>query len=449
MKTWKNPLSIIEIVCGVLMALVAATVFAQSDPARPEAGPAQVEAVQSPTEEEKLLARAKAVHEKALTLDSHVDIPGEEYGTGELDPGIDNPKLRCDLVKMEQGGMDAVFLAVFTSQAKELNEDEYARARKKAEAQFAAIHRVVEQQYPDRCALARSADEVEKIVAGGKKAIIIGVENGFPVGEDLEYLDSCHKLGARYITLCHTGHNQICDSSSPEKPLHDGISTFGKNVVARMNRLGIMCDASHISEKSFYDLVAVSRAPIIVSHSGCSAVHSHDRNLTDDQLKALAKNGGVIQIVTLEQYLGPESPEREAAMNKLRQEMGVPTWDEYRLMTEEQRTALRPKMEEYYRQRRQVAEAHPIATIETYVDHIDHAVKIAGIDHVGIGTDFDGGGGFNGFSDHSQALNVTLELVRRGYSDEEICKIWGGNFLRTWREVEAVAQSHAPETPHP
>ena len=226
-------------------------VFAQSDQTRPEAEPAQVEEAQSPTAEEQLLARAKTIHEKALTLDSHVDIPGEEYGTGDLDPGIDNPKLRCDLVKMEQGGMDAVFLAVFTSQAKELNEETYARAREKAEAQFAAIHRVVDKQYPDRCALARSVDDVERIVAGGKKAFIIGVENGFPVGEDLEYLDRCHELGARYITLCHTGHNQICDSSSPEKPLHDGISDFGKSVVAQMNRLGIMCDASHISEKAF------------------------------------------------------------------------------------------------------------------------------------------------------------------------------------------------------
>ncbi len=429
MRTEKKSTTALCIACGLLAALMAITVMSRADESAPR------------TKEEQLLDRAMAVHELALTIDSHVDIPGEQYGTGELDPGIDNPKLRCDLVKMEQGGMDAVFLAVFTSQAKELNEETYSRAREKAKAQFVAIQRVVEKQYPDRCALARTPADVERIVAGGKKAVIIGVENGFPIGENLEYLSRCHELGARYITLCHTGHNQICDSSSPEKPLHDGISAFGKKVVARMNRLGIMCDASHISEKAFFDLIATSRAPIIASHSGCSAVHAHDRNLTDNQLKALAKNGGVIQVVTLEQYLGPESPEREAAMNKLRQEMGIPTWDEYRLLTEEQRAVLRPKLDEYWGRRRQIAEAHPIATIETYVDHIDHAVQVAGIDHVGIGTDFDGGGGFIGFADHSQALNVTVELVRRGYSDKDIRKIWGGNLLRTWRAVEKVAQS--------
>ena len=428
MKTRMNLFPSFSILAVVLAALLAA------------AGCARSGAGQAPSGEDLLLARAEAVHRQALTLDSHVDIPGGEYGTGELDPGIDNSRLRCDLVKMEQGGMDAVFLAVFVSQAKQLTDEEYAKARLKAMAQYEAIHRVAEELYPERCALAGSADDVERIVAGGRKAIIIGLENGFPIGEELEYLDRCYEWGTRYITLCHTGHNQICDSSSPDQPLHDGLSDFGKKVVARMNRLGIICDASHISEKAFFDLIAVSAAPIIASHSGCSAIHAHDRNLTDEQLQALARKGGVIQIVTLEQYLGPESPEREAAMTALRQEMGIPTWEEYRLMSEEERAALRPKLEEYYGRRRQIAEAHPIASIETYADHIDHAVQVAGIDHVGVGTDFGGGGGFVGFSDHSQAFNVTLELVRRGYSDEDIIKIWGGNFLRVWRDVEAVAR---------
>jgi membrane dipeptidase len=408
---------------GVLMILIAALA------ARPPAAAAG-----------DLYARAQAIHHAVLTLDSHVDIPGTEYGTGELDPGIDNPRLRCDLVKMEMGGMDAVFLAVFTSQAKELNDEVYEKARRKALGQFEAIHRVVEDQYPNRCALARSPDDVERIVAGGKKAIVIGMENGFPLGTDLTSLDRSHELGARYITLCHTGHNQICDSSSPDAPLHHGLSDFGRQVVRRMNELGLICDASHISENSFYDLIEVSRAPVIASHSGCAAVHPHDRNLTDDQLRALARNGGVIQIVTLEQYLAPESPEREAAMTALRAEMGIPTWEEWRRMSEEQRDAIRPKLDGYYARRRQIAEAHPVATLNDFVDHIDHAVKVAGIDHVGIGTDFDGGGGFLGFADHSQAYNVTLELVKRGYDEEEIRKIWGGNFLRVWREVEATAR---------
>jgi len=415
-RTNRLPL-IATVLCGLIISLTAPV---------PAAGA------------ENLYARAQEIHHRALTLDSHVDIPGGEYGTGALDPGFHNPRLRCDLVKMEMGGMDAVFLAVFVSQAKQLNEEEYDRARAKAGPQFEAIHRVAEELYPGRCALAGSADEVEQIVGEGRRAIIIGLENGFPIGEDLDSIDRCHALGTRYITLCHTAHNQICDSSSPGRPLHEGLSEFGRTVVARMNSLGIICDASHMAETAFFDLIDVSKAPIIASHSGCSAIHSHDRNLTDAQLEALARNGGVIQVVTLEQYLGPESPEREAAMNALRTELGIPTWEEWRLLTDEQKAVIRPKLEGYYARRRQITEAHPIATIGDYVDHIDHAVKVAGIDHVGIGTDFDGGGGFKGFADHSQAFNVTLELVKRGYTEEEIVKIWGGNFLRVWREVDAA-----------
>ncbi len=428
MKIKSNVQLTVKITVNLLAILLAVTAMAQA---------------------ENLYARAQSIHQRALTLDSHVDIPGAGYGTGELDPGINNPRLRCDLVKMEMGGMDAVFLAVFVSQSKQLNAEEYDKARDKAGAQFEAIHRVVEELYPRRCTLAASADEVERIVSEGRKAIIIGLENGSPVGKDLAYLDRYHELGTQYITLCHTAHNQICDSSSPDQPLHGGLSDFGRTVIERMNQLGIMCDASHISEKSFFDLMEVSRAPIIASHSGCSAIYTHDRNLTDNQLRALACNGGVIQVVTLEQYLGPESLEREAAMNALRVEVGIPTREEWRLMTDEQLAVIRPKLEGYYARRRKISAAHPIATISDYVDHIDHAVKIAGIDHVGVGTDFDGGGGCKGFADHSQAFNVTLELVKRDYSDEDIIKIWGGNFLRVWREVDAVAQSQLPATSQP
>ena len=348
-----------------------------------------------PITEQQIISRAKAIHKKALTLDTHVDIPGTQYATEALDPGIDNPKLKCDLVKMNKGGVDGVFLAVHVGQEKR-DAEGYKKAYESAMAKFEVIHRLTEKMYPQRCELATSPRDVERIAKTGKRAIMIGVENGFAIGKDLSNVERFYNLGARYITLSHNGHNDICDSCNPRKKLgdqkaeHNGLSKFGKEVVAEMNRLGIMADVSHISIKSFHDLIKVSKAPIIASHSGCRALADHSRNLNDEQLKALARNGGVIQIVAVGGFLKLGSP--------------------------------------------------PPADVEIYVDHIDHAVKVAGIEHVGIGSDFDGGGGVPGFNDHSQALNVTIELVRRGYSEADISKIWGANLLRVWREVEKVAQ---------
>jgi microsomal dipeptidase-like Zn-dependent dipeptidase/dipeptidase len=390
--------------------------------------------------ENQIHSRAATLHEKFVILDSHVDIQKEIYATAQLDPGIDNPELKCDLVKMEQGGVDAVFLAVFVKQTSDLNETGYRQARQAAEDKFAAIHRLTATMYPDRCELARYPDDVERIVKAGKRAIIIGMENGFPIGEDIDRLQYYYDQGARYVTLCHTQHNQICDSSSPKQPMHNGLSPFGRQVVSRMNQLGMMCDASHISEKSFYDLLAVTKAPVIASHSGCAAVHPHDRNLTDDQLRALRKNGGVIQIVALDMYLRPETPERHQAVEQLREQLGVPSREKRRKMTDAQRAEIQPRIKEYYRHYYRLKEEFPIASVKDYVDHIDHAVKIAGIYHVGIGTDFDGGGGIAGFNTHADALNVTQELIRRGYSDEDIRKIWGGNFLRVWRQIMTAAK---------
>jgi membrane dipeptidase len=392
----------------------------------------------SPQTEEQILAHAQELHNKIFTIDSHVDIPGEEYATEKYDPGIDHPDLRCDLVKMKRGGLDGVFLAVYVRQDHELTPEKYDNVKEVALKRFAAIHRLFD-MYPDRCELALTPNDFERIASSGKRAIMIGLENGFPVAEELDLVNTYYDLGARYITLSHTSHNQICDSSGPDSAMHGGLSDFGKTVVTRMNELGMMCDVSHISEDSFFDVIETSRAPIIASHSGCSAIHKSDRNLTDDQLMALKKNGGVIQIVALEEYLGPESPERQEAIQQMRTELGVPTWDDWQRLTDAERETLKPAVAEYYKRRRDISNELPIATIKEYVDHIDHAVKIAGIDHVGIGTDFDGGGGFKDFQNHAEALNVTIELVRRGYSEKEIAKIWGGNLLRVWRQVEKIA----------
>ena len=389
--------------------------------------------------EEQIAQVAERIHKEAITLDTHVDI-SSNYATERVDPGIDNPNLKCDLVKMEKGGLDGVFLAVFVGQRRDgLDEEGYKAGYENAMAKFEAIHRLTETMYPDRCELAKTPDDVVRIEKTGKRVILIGIENGYPIGMDLSLVKKYYDLGARYITLSHSRHNQICDSSSPEKPLHNGLSEFGKQVVAEMNRLGIMCDVSHISEKSFFDLIEVSKAPIIATHSGCSGVNPNKRNLTDDQLKALKKNGGVIQIVALGGYLKPETPEHRKAVEDLRTEMNLPDRREMRGMSQQEREALRPKFEQFQKRMEELEKTIPGTSVKDMVDHIDHTVEVAGIDHVGIGTDFDGGGGIPGFNNHAEALNVTKELVRRGYSEEEIKKIWGGNLLRVWREVDRVA----------
>ncbi len=412
---------------GLLLTLFIAFVACSPPP------PVMEESSEEPSEEQ-ILERARTLHEEALTLDTHVDI-GSNYATAEMDPGT-NTESKVDLVKMEAGQMDGVFLAVFVGQTPELNAAGYEKAKEQAMAKFDAVHRLTDEMYPDRCALATTPDEVEQIAATGKRVIMLGIENGYVIGEDLSLVQTYYDLGTRYITLSHSGHNQICDSSSPAEPMHDGMSEFGKEVVAEMNRLGIMVDVSHISVKSYSDLMEVTKAPVIASHSGCWNLNPVNRNLNDDQLRALTANGGVIQVVALGSFLKGASPEETQATEALAKELGLSMDERGRVDTSDATDEIRQKVREGSREIRQ---KYPRATITDYVDHIDHAVEVSGIDHVGIGTDFDGGGGIPGFNDASEALNVTTELVRRGYSDEDIKKIWGENLLRVWREVERIA----------
>jgi membrane dipeptidase len=400
-----------------------------------------------------LLAKAKAIHERAITIDTHVDIGGATYATPQLDPGQPT-SLKCDLPKMKAGGLDGVFLAVYVAQRPALNAEGYKAAHDQAMVKFDALHRLTEKLHPELCELATSPEDVVRIAKTGKRVILTGVENGYPVGEDLGNIKKFFDLGARYITLTHSSHNQIGDSSGPAEPMHNGLSEFGKKVVAEMNRVGVMIDVSHIAPKSYWDVVGLTKAPIIASHSGCRALADNGRNLDDAQLKALAKNGGVIQIVALASYLKAETPERAAAIRKLREELGItggfgggrggaggrggqppaaPT-PEQQAERDKQRAAYLERMKD-------IDAKYPPspATIKHFVDHIDYAVKVAGIDHVGVGTDFDGGGGVPGFNDHSEALNVTVELVRRGYSEKDIQKIWGENLLRVWGDVRRLA----------
>jgi membrane dipeptidase len=401
---------------------------------------AGVAAQQSAPANDPVRVKSDAIHARVLTLDTHVDMRNGDYGV--LTAGQ-----KVDLVKMQQGGMKGVFLAVFVGQRQTFDPAAYKTAYDSAMRQFDALDTLTQKTRPEMCAFAASPAEVERIAKTGKRVIMTGVENGYPVGEDLANVKAFYDRGARYVSLTHGGHNQIGDSSSDRNPpRHGGLSPFGKQVVAEMNRLGMMVDVSHSAASTFWDVVKLSKAPIIASHSGCKAVNDVDRNLDDDQLRALVKNGGVVQIVALGSYLKADSPERAEAIRKLREEIGMQAGGRGRMggppgqtMTPEQQAEAQKRRAAYMERMKDVDAMFPPATLKDFADHLDHAVKVAGIDHVGIGTDFDGGGGIAGFNDASEAANVTEELVRRGYSEKDIGKIWGGNLLRVWREVEKVA----------
>lgn len=378
-------------------------------------------------------ARAALIHDAVLTVDTHVDTPYQLLRPGyDISQSHDARKGegRVDLPRMKQGGLDAIFFAVFVGQG-ETNPDGYEKAKTRALALFEAIHGALKKN-SHLARLALTAEDAYDIEKTGKRAIYIGMENGYPLGKDLSLLKKYYQLGARYITLCHTRNNQICDSSTDRRgATHQGLSPFGKQVVAEMNRLGIMVDVSHISDQSFYDVLQVSRAPVLASHSCSRAMCDNPRNLDDEMLKKLAENGGVIQMCILSSYVKkPEpNPQREAAMAALRK----------KYMSRETRSKEeREKMRQAWREMRRKY-PQKLATVRDVVDHIDHIVKVAGINHVGIGTDFDGGGGVDGCYDVSEMKNITVELVRRGYSEKQIRKIWGGNVMRVLRRVEKIA----------
>ncbi len=392
--------------------------------------------------EEKMLAKANEIHEKIVTLDSHVDIP-LDFATEELNLGTRLERRKVDLVKMKEGGLDGVFFAVFVGQGERTPEG-YEKAKEQALTKFDAIHRMCEIMNPDIVELATNPADIRRIEKTGKRIALIGIENGYVIGKDISLLEKYYDLGARYMTLCHGGHNDICSSSSSsgtdEGAEDTGLTEFGKQVVKEMNRLGIIVDVSHISKKSFYDVIETTKAPIIASHSSCRALCDVSRNLDDDQLLALKRNGGTIQICALGGFLKTDSPERKEAVEMLQKEFNLPRrrrgrQEALEKMSEEERSLYEKKLEELDQKYPPVGRAN----LQDYADHIDYAVRLLGIDHVGIGTDFDGGGGIEGFNDASEALNVTQELLQRGYSEKDIEKIWGGNLLRVWSKIEKVA----------
>ncbi|MBI9069406.1 MAG: dipeptidase [Salinivirgaceae bacterium] len=378
--------------------------------------------------------KAQKIHNKVLTLDSHCDTPLKLVDGFDLNTAHTNKDngSKYDFPRMEKGGLDASFFAVFIGQGPR-DSAGWKKAYKKSDEIFDAVYKSVE-KYPEVAEIAVNPEDAYRLEKQGKRAIYLGIENGYALGRKLENVDYFYKRGTRYITLVHTRNNDIADSSTDANgPEFQGLSEFGEQVVKRMNELGIMVDVSHASDSAFYDVLKVSKAPLIASHSCARALCDNPRNLTDDMLKALAKNGGVIQMCILSEYVKelPSYPERDSARTEFRARHT--DWNNY---SDEQR---KQGIKEWY----QLDVDFPpnLANVQDVVDHIDHIVKVAGIDHVGIGTDFDGGGGVEGCYDVSEMPNITIELVKRGYTEEQIAKIWSGNFMRVFREVENLAKS--------
>jgi membrane dipeptidase len=377
--------------------------------------------------------RVSEVHNKILTVDTHCDTPMAMLDDN-FDIGVKNspPQSRVDFPRMKEGGLDAMFFAAFTSQRErttENTENAYKTANLMIDATYAACNK-----YSDMAEVATKSSDAARIEKLGKRAIYIGMENGFPIGTDINRVKEFYKRGVRYITLCHSSNNDICDSSTDKNGSeHNGLSEFGIKVVEEMNKLGMMVDVSHISDKSFYDVIKLSKAPVIASHSSVRAIARHNRNMTDDMIRTLAKNGGVIQICLLDDYI--KDPDTTTEYYKKRKELNLIFDTKYVSMTDEEKKALRDEW-------KTLKEKYPktLPTVADCVDHIDYVKNLVGIDYVGIGSDFDGGGGLDGCTDVSQFPNITAEMLERGYTEEEIRKVWGGNFFRVFAAVEKMAK---------
>ncbi len=383
-----------------------------------------------------LETRARQWHKAIFTLDTHCDTPlhmqREDWDVGMHHDPNERGSGKIDLPRMENGNLDGEFFALFVAQ-KPCTPENYRQAFATINTLLTLVEKMCE-RYADKIALTRTPEQAFANEKKGLLSAFLGVENGFGLGHEIKNIAYFYDRGVRYITLCHTQNNDICDSSNDEKgPFHNGLSDFGREVIAEMNRIGMLVDVSHVSDSAFYQAIRYSRAPVFASHSCCRALCNNPRNLTDDMIRALAAKGGVVQICFFSEYLKhlPANPEREKALKQLEEKYG--NWSEItdpevRRKFGAEWTAIN---ETYPR---------PMATVQDVADHIDHVVKLVGIDYVGIGTDFDGGGGVIGCSEVSQMPNLTVELVRRGYSKEDIEKIWGGNFMRVWRRAMAIAQ---------
>ncbi|MDO1514722.1 dipeptidase [Maribacter confluentis] len=400
---------------------------------------------------ENTLEKAKRIHEEVITIDTHNDINIKNF-TDSVNY-TQRLETQVNLPKMKEGGLDVSWLIVYTGQDS-LTEIGYQNAKTNAMQKFEAIHKLTETIAPNDISLALNSSDVRKIIGSGKKVAMIGVENAYPMGTDLGEFKRYHDLGARYISLAHNGHSQFSDSNTGEADgiwLNNGLSELGKRAVNEMNRLGIMIDISHPSKEAIKQMFALSKAPIIASHSSARALCDHSRNLDDELLMKIKENGGVVQTVAFSSYLNTEKHNARADYMKaiyvtVADSLGIEWYErsQFSTLSDEQKEAFMENYPKVMQIGKELAKNRPDApeavNVKDLVDHIDYMVKLMGIDHVGISSDFDGGGGIEGWSDASETLNVTLELVERGYTQEQIAKLWGENLLRVLDEVQEVSQ---------
>ena len=430
-----------------------------------------------------LIAKAKAIHEHVLKLDTHNDIEPSNF-TADCNYTM-RLTTQVNIPKMVEGGMDVTFMVVYVGQGP-LTPEGFDGAYKQAVAKFEAVHRFTEKIAPDNMGLALTPADVLALHKKNLRIAVIGVENGYPIGNDLSRVKEFYDRGGRYMSLAHNGNSQLADSNTGEVQgylYNNGLSPLGREVIAEMNRLGMMVDLSHPSKGANMEAMRLSKAPVIASHSGVRALADVSRNMDDEQLLALKKNGGVIQVVGFSSYVKTDSKERKEALAKLRTEFGLPPLGGgfgaggrgrgARALGDEAANRACPvegasgtpsparrqggfamgnvglealsteRRAEYDKRLAEIDAKMPPAgraNVKDFVNHIDYAVKLIGVDHVGISSDFDGGGGIDGWNSAAEAFNVTLELVRRGYTEEQIGKMWSGNLLRVWAEVEKVAQ---------
>jgi membrane dipeptidase len=434
-------------------------------------GPAQ-------TNDAALIAKAKGIHERVLKLDTHNDIEPANF-TADCNYTM-RLTTQVNIPKMVEGGMDVTFMIVYVGQGP-LTPEGYANAYRQAVAKFDAVHRLTEKIAPDSIGLALTPADVLALHKKHLRIAVIGVENGYPIGTDIKKVEEFYNRGGRYMSLAHNGNSQLADSNTGETQgylYNNGLSPLGREVIAEMNRLGMMVDLSHPSKGANMEAMRLSQAPVIASHSGVRALADVSRNMDDEQLLALKKNGGVIQIVGFASYVKTDSKERTAALAKLREDFGLTQGggrgggggggrgrgaDSARVCPVESSggsaqqargggrgrgnagldALSAERRAEYDKRLAEIDAKMPPAgraNVKDFVNHIDYAVKLIGLEHVGISSDFDGGGGIDGWNSAAEAFNVTLELVRRGYTEEQIGKLWSGNLLRVWGEVEKVSQ---------
>ncbi len=446
----------ITLLCSALM-LSACDNATETPQATDEAIEASAPSMET---EEAMLQRAMEIHERVITLDTHDDISLGNF-TDELNYTMDTNS-QVNLPKMKAGGLDVAFFIVFTGQG-ELNDEGYAKAYETAMGKFNAIHWLTEEKAPDQIGLALTSDDVRRLDAEGKKVAMIGIENAYPVGTDLNNIKKFADLGARYMSLAHNGHSQFADSNTGERTdengnptepwLYNGLSDLGKEAIVLMNKYGIMVDLSHPSKQSNLQAIALSKAPVIASHSSARALSQEvSRNLSDEELMAIKAKGGVVQTVAFASYLDRDknSAYREA-LNALHGEIAaglgleILGFGERRNLSDEERAAYNEQFSQVVELAapRLEAEVHAIAPpvdVNDFVDHIDYMVKLIGDDSVGISSDFDGGGGIYGWNSAAETHNVTIELVRRGYTEEQIAALWSGNLLRVLDQVQEVAR---------